>query len=118
MAAQDRMTKQEAIRRIEEQQRRLIRETRAFAATIRGAQEQFVQAVLDISVSLKAIAEELPNRSPIRRSPRVSPRVTPEIAEQVRRLALDNPTMSNHEIAAQLGLNQGRVSEILAGRRT
>lgn len=42
--------------------------------------------------------------------------LTKELAAKIKRLALDTKLLQ-HEIAAQLGINQGRVSEVLNGKR-
>jgi predicted XRE-type DNA-binding protein len=47
---------------------------------------------------------------------RRSPRLTAEIAARIKRLAQESDLMQ-HEIAAKLNINQGRVSEVLAGKR-
>jgi len=47
---------------------------------------------------------------------RVSAPLTPLIAAQIKRLARDTD-LAQHEIAAQLQLNQGRVSEVLSGKK-
>lgn len=117
MAAKERLTKQDAIREIEEQHARLIGAVRNMMEESRRVQNEFIEAVTDISTKLHAIARDLPNRSPTKRAPRVSPPITTAIIDHVKRLAAENPTITNHEIAAQLGINQGRVSEILSGRR-
>jgi predicted transcriptional regulator len=44
-----------------------------------------------------------------------SPKVTAVMAEQIRRLR--KLGMMQHDIAAKLGVNQGRVSEVLTGKR-
>lgn len=48
-----------------------------------------------------------------RRSRRV---LTPEIAKQIRQLAATT-SLYQHQIAAALDINQGRVSEVLSGKR-
>jgi hypothetical protein len=50
------------------------------------------------------------------RATRRSPSLTPELAARIKRLAIDTNLMQ-HEIAALLKLNQGRVSEVLTGKR-
>lgn len=49
-------------------------------------------------------------------SKRRSPSLTAQIAALIKRLAKDTDLMQ-HEIAAKLGINQGRVSEVLNGKR-
>lgn len=46
---------------------------------------------------------------------RKSPRVTVEMAARIKRLLQSN--MMQHDIAAQFGINPGRVSEINTGKR-
>lgn len=43
-------------------------------------------------------------------------RMTPRIAARIKFLAATT-TWFQHEIAAHLGINQGRVSEVLRGKR-
>lgn len=50
------------------------------------------------------------------RAARRSPPLNAELAARIKRLALDTNLMQ-HEIAALLKLNQGRVSEVLTGKR-
>ncbi len=50
------------------------------------------------------------------RSKPTSPTLTPEMANDIRRLA-STGTLAQHQIAALLGINQGRVSEVLSGKR-
>jgi predicted XRE-type DNA-binding protein len=45
-----------------------------------------------------------------------STRMTPSLAAEIKRLAAPGVLMQ-HQIAAILGLNQGRVSEVLSGKR-
>ncbi len=40
-----------------------------------------------------------------------------ELARKIKILARENPTLLQHQIAALLDINQGRVSEVLSGRR-
>lgn len=47
---------------------------------------------------------------------RRSPPLTPEMAAAIKRLA-QNTDLLQHEIAAELHINQGRVSEVLTGKR-
>ena len=42
--------------------------------------------------------------------------MTAALAAQIKKLATTT-TLYQHEIAAQLGINQGRVSEVLTGKR-
>ncbi len=65
---------------------------------------------------LDGLVVEMIRQSPIRRARVQSAPVTPEIAEGVRRMAA-NPDVTVGKIADRFGINQGRVSEILNGKR-
>jgi predicted XRE-type DNA-binding protein len=43
--------------------------------------------------------------------------MTPRIAAWIKWLRLRSPDLFQHEIAAEVGINQGRVSEVLSGKR-
>ena len=47
---------------------------------------------------------------------RRSPTLTAELAALIKRLALSGDLLQ-HQIAAHLNINQGRVSEVLTGKR-
>ncbi|MCC3256354.1 MULTISPECIES: hypothetical protein [Xanthomonas] len=47
---------------------------------------------------------------------RVSSPLTEKLAAEIKRLARDTD-LAQHEIAAQLHLNQGRISEVLTGKK-
>lgn len=47
---------------------------------------------------------------------RRAPKLTADLAALIKRFALDTDLLQ-HEIAALLRLNQGRVSEVLSGKR-
>lgn len=53
--------------------------------------------------------------TPTRRR-RKSPPVTPEMAAEIMKLYFENE-MLQHDIAAKMGINQGRVSEVVTGKR-
>ncbi len=47
---------------------------------------------------------------------RRSPTLTADLALQIKKL-WKTTDMAQHDIAAKLGINQGRVSEVLSGKR-
>lgn len=53
----------------------------------------------------------------VRCAPVKSKGIQPSIALRIRQMAYNNPTMHVAEIAALFGVNPGRVSEVLHGRR-
>jgi len=44
------------------------------------------------------------------------PSLTAQLAARIKRLWMDSD-LTQHDIAAQLGLNQGRISEVINGHR-
>ena len=53
----------------------------------------------------------------VRQAPVKSRNVTPDVSRRIREMALKNPNLHLSEIASSFGVNQGRVSEVLAGKR-
>jgi hypothetical protein len=66
---------------------------------------------------LRGLAEATRRRYHGRKAPIVSDAVTPELAAAVRAYCAAFPDKPMHEIATLFRLNQGRVSEILYGKR-
>jgi hypothetical protein len=78
-----------------------------------------ILATLDAVLGrLRVIRAELHNRPPTTRGECTSAPVDEELVALVLKLHADNPSMPQHDIAELAGTNQGRVSEILAGKRT
>jgi hypothetical protein len=71
----------------------------------------------DAAQELRAVLALMKRRTYVRRAPVHSNPVTPAIKAQIQALAANNPTMHESEIAAQVGVNPGRVSEVLHGLR-
>jgi hypothetical protein len=61
---------------------------------------------------LEEAVDLMHRRRPVRRMRAKSPTVTPEIRQQIITLAI-NTELHVAEIAAQVGVNPGRVSEVL-----
>ena len=66
---------------------------------------------------LAQLAEETKRQYHGRRAPIRARRVDKSIAVRVQRFARGNPTMSQREIGRRFGIDGGRVSEILFGKR-
>ena len=66
---------------------------------------------------LAGLADEL-RRRPAQRGGRWARRMTPELADQIRTMKRLNPEISQVEISRLLQLNQGRISEVLKGKRS
>jgi hypothetical protein len=73
-----------------------------------------LQHVLD---GLELLASAMHNRVPEQRGRSTSARVTDAKRAEVHRLRADHPDWSQQEIANASGVNIGRVSEILKGKR-
>jgi hypothetical protein len=67
---------------------------------------------------LRTLASETRRRYHGRKAPPVSKPITPSLEHGIRTYAQAFPDMAMHEIARVFGTNQGRVSEILFGKRT
>lgn len=71
---------------------------------------------LEINARIDALMEETYRRS-YSRAPVKSKRITAKVRSDVIFMARQNPDMSHQEIAEANGINIGRVSEILHGKR-
>lgn len=77
----------------------------------------FAGVVADHATELHALAEETKRRPPVRHAPVAARKVTPEITRAIRATARANPDLTNREIGRLHGVDGGRVSETLAGKR-
>jgi hypothetical protein len=66
---------------------------------------------------VRALANDLHRESPVRRAPVNSNAMTPQLAERIRTYARARPQVSQLKIAVVFGVNQGRVSEAMNGKR-
>jgi hypothetical protein len=66
---------------------------------------------------LHALAEETKREFHGRIAPVRSKLVSEAVADEIRRTAENHPLMSQQEIALRVGVNAGRVSETLFGKR-
>lgn len=92
-----------------------VRERLERIAQLMGKSSDFeiVLAAADVEQCVK----DLYRRRVFRRAPVKAPVITPEIVAGVRALAKASPNMQQMEIGARFGINAGRVSEILRGKR-
>ena len=81
------------------------------AESTKLARRQFV-----INLRIDALMQETYRRS-YSRAPVKSKRITAKVRSDVMFMARQNPDMSHQEIAQANGINPGRVSEILHGKR-
>jgi hypothetical protein len=75
------------------------------------------ERLLVLSKEIEFLAAETIRRSPVRKAKIKAVKVTDELASRVRSYAKIMPLASYKEIANAFGVNQGRISEILAGKR-
>jgi hypothetical protein len=66
---------------------------------------------------LMELADELRRRPIEARAPVTSNPMTPDLAQEIRDYAAANPGLSHQAIAEEFGVNHGRVSEALKGKR-
>lgn len=67
---------------------------------------------------LDDLADQIGRRAVGARAPATSAKMTDEIREQIQQIHKENPKLSQQEIARRVGVNPGRVSETLHGKRT
>lgn len=70
-----------------------------------------------IAIELGHIADELERRPSRKKAPRSSVPMTPDLAERIRNFASHHPEWTENDIGIHFGVNQGRVSESLRGKR-
>jgi hypothetical protein len=73
--------------------------------------------LLELADVLSAMLLELRNRNPRTAGTRMSVRMTPELKARLRQFHSQHPDMPQHKLGALFGVNQGRVSETLTGKR-
>jgi hypothetical protein len=59
----------------------------------------------------------LPRERSIRRAPIKSKQITASVKQRIHDIKVEHPRMSEQEIAVIVGVNAGRVSETLTGKR-
>jgi hypothetical protein len=67
---------------------------------------------------LETLHAEMHNRPARTRGKSMSITVTASVARRIWDIHQADPSLPQHEIARLAGVNQGRVSEVLAGKRT
>jgi hypothetical protein len=67
---------------------------------------------------LAHLAHALTRRPTTRKAPTRSQRVTPELRREIAEYATANPDMSQVAVGRRFGVNPGRVSEALNGKRS
>lgn len=70
-----------------------------------------------LAADLRTCISDLVRDPAVRKAPTQSSPVTPQVKQQIKTLAANNPDMSMQDIADLVGVNIGRVSEVLNGKR-
>ncbi len=74
-------------------------------------------AGIPVSRTIKRLVKSLYRRPAVRRAATEHARVTPQLGNRIKVFALANPTMSYAKIGLRFNVSNGRVSEIVAGKR-
>lgn len=90
-------------------------EMHAYAAQLRML--GYPPDVWEVATRLDGWAAALAQRKAVTHGASRSERMTPSKAQQIWAMHQTYPDMPQHEIATRCGVNQGRVSEVLAGKR-
>ena len=96
--------------------KRTIPQIRELIAGLTEESKALARRQLFIANMIAGLAEETRRRS-YERAPTTSRRVTAAVRASVRLMAASNPDMSHQALAEAHGINIGRVSEILHGKR-
>jgi hypothetical protein len=90
-------------------------ELRAYAARLRMF--GYPGDAAEVATRLEGWADALAQRRAVTRGAPVSARMTPAKEQEIWEKHLADPAKPQHVIARECGVNQGRVSEVLAGKR-
>ena len=96
--------------------KRTIPEIRELIGQLTEESKTLARRQLYIAQKINQLAEETRRRT-YDRAPITSRRITAPVRVSVREMAANNPDMSHQAIAEAHGINPGRVSEILHGKR-
>lgn len=84
---------------------------------VRDALHEISDDLLALSEKIKKLSDETRKRPARRKAPAKSHPVTPELIKKITHYANENPSASQFEIGRKFNVNQGRVSEVLMGKR-
>lgn len=96
--------------------KRTIPEIRELIGELTEESKRLARRQLYIAQKINQLAEETRRRA-YDRAPVTSRRITAEVRASVRAMAAVNPEMSHQALAEAHGINIGRISEILHGKR-
>jgi len=96
--------------------KRTIPEIRELIAALTEESKTLARRQLYIATKINRLAEETRRRS-YGRAPITSRRVTATVRQSARDMVAAHPSMSHQDVGEAHGINIGRVSEILRGKR-
>jgi antitoxin component HigA of HigAB toxin-antitoxin module len=96
--------------------KRTIPQIRELIGQLTEESKTLARRQLYIAEKINQLAEETRRRT-YDRAPSTSKRVTAAVRASVREMAMDFPNMSHQALADAHGINPGRISEILHGKR-
>jgi hypothetical protein len=96
--------------------KRTIPEIRELIGELTEESKRLARRQLYIAQKINQLAEETRRRA-YDRAPTTSRRITAEVRSSVRAMAVQCPQMSHQALAEAHGINIGRISEILHGKR-
>jgi len=73
--------------------------------------------LVELSAEIAELSAHIKRRRPINVAPPSSRRVTKELAAEIRTFAREHQTWTQMRIAKKFGVNPGRVSEAVRGKR-
>lgn len=84
---------------------------------VRDALHEIAGDLISVAEKIKRLAEETRKRPAHRKAPAKARPISQELEESIMEFARQNPKASQFEIGKRFGVNQGRVSETLRGKR-
>jgi hypothetical protein len=78
----------------------------------------FPRTLADVATEIRYLAGLMDRRKSVKHAPKSSRKMTPELKEQLKRDREQHPDHTYERIAQRHGVNSGRVSEAVTGKRT
>lgn len=72
----------------------------------------------EIAAEINALAKHMSRRKTLSRTPPTSTKMNRIVAARIKAYKRHHPDWSHQQIAVRVGVNAGRVSEVLRGKRT
>jgi len=71
----------------------------------------------ELAVEIAELSAQIKRRKPVNIAPPAARRMTKQLAADIRSHAREHPTWTQMQIAKKFGVNPGRVSEAIRGKR-